>query len=138
MPSGSASLPCRGQRRRSPRQCRRRGEPPLPLESLHTVEAEQSRWQPREFLPQFSPHHNCALSCCILLVDKNILNGGVKIACEFESQNNGRVVSSVFQRPDGLPGNLQGSGQLFLADAMAFSQCFQSIFQERPPFLNVK
>ena len=73
-----------------------------------------------------------------MLVDKNILNGGVKIACEFESQDNGRVVSPVFQRPDGLPGNLQGSGQLFLADAMAFSQCFQSIFQERPPFLNVK
>src|SRR5699024_9035132 len=65
-----------------------------------------------------------------LLIDKNILHVHPKISRQLDGEADGRVVPSIFQGADGLPGHAHGLRQLLLLDLPLLSYLFQAIFQD--------
>ena len=68
-----------------------------------------------------------------LLINKYIFNCHLKVPGDLKGQKNRRIIPSVFQGADGLPGYLQGGCQLLLGNAPVLSYFFQTIFQGKVP-----
>lgn len=71
----------------------------------------------------------------LLFEDKNIFNGQLKIAGDLESEQDRGIVAAIFQGANGLAGNLECAGQFFLFDAALAAQFFQTVFQNKAPFM---
>ena len=63
----------------------------------------------------------------LLFVDKNILDAQAEMPGDLKRQQNRRIIAAIFQGSNGLSGNLQISGQIFLFDTPGLRQPLKSI-----------
>ena len=79
-----------------------------------------------------------SVSYIFLPENKNILNSRIKYLCNFVRQKNGRIVSIVFQRNNGLPRYTKQACKLLLRQPACFTFFRNAVFHVYTSFQKVK